>query len=113
MARRRDMAVRPFLDRLYRPGQSFRVPEDDQAIICRCEEVIRGEVARAVGEGCPGPNQLKSFTRAGMGLCQGRLCGHTITETIAQLSGRAPQEVGYYRIRPPIKPLTLGELAGE
>jgi hypothetical protein len=24
-----------------------------------------------------------------------------------------PETVGYYRIRPPIKPLTLGELAGE
>jgi len=24
-----------------------------------------------------------------------------------------PASVGYYRIRPPIKPLTLGELAGE
>jgi thioredoxin reductase len=111
-ARRRDLAVRPFLDRLYRPLPGFRVPEDEEAIICRCEEVTCGDVARAVGEGCPGPNQLKSFTRAGMGPCQGRLCGHTVTETIARLSGRAPQEVGYYRIRTPIKPVTVGDIAG-
>ncbi|MBN9079574.1 MAG: hypothetical protein BGN87_11685 [Rhizobiales bacterium 65-79] len=111
-ARRRDMAVRPFLDRLYRPAQGFRIPEDEETVICRCEEVTCGDVARAVGEGCPGPNQLKSFTRAGMGPCQGRLCGHTVTETMALLSGRTPQEVGYYRIRTPIKPVTVGDIAG-
>jgi NADPH-dependent 2,4-dienoyl-CoA reductase/sulfur reductase-like enzyme len=111
-ARRRDLAVRPFLDRLYRPAPQFRAPVDDQIVICRCEEVRRGELAKAVREGCPGPNQLKSFTRAGMGPCQGRMCGHTVVETIAHLSGRAPGDVGYYRIRMPIKPVTVGEIAG-
>jgi hypothetical protein len=41
------------------------------------------------------------------------MCGLTVTEVIADARGVAPAEVGYYRIRPPIKPLTLGELAGE
>jgi hypothetical protein len=36
-----------------------------------------------------------------------------VTEIIAQARGVTPAEVGYYRIRPPIKPLTLGELASE
>jgi hypothetical protein len=48
-----------------------------------------------------------------MGPCQGRLCGLTVTEVIADARDVAPATVGYYRIRPPIKPLTLGELAGE
>jgi hypothetical protein len=39
------------------------------------------------------------------------MCGLTVTELIALGTGLAPQEVGYYRIRPPIKPITLGELA--
>ncbi|RUM95818.1 FAD-binding protein [Pseudaminobacter arsenicus] len=110
--RRRDLAVRPFLDRLYRPAPRFRAPVDDEVVVCRCEEVRREQLAKAVQEGCPGPNQLKSFTRAGMGPCQGRMCGHTVVETIAQLSGRSPQDVGYYRIRMPIKPVTVGEIAG-
>jgi hypothetical protein len=41
------------------------------------------------------------------------MCGLTVTEVIAQARRVSPAEVGYYRIRPPIKPLTLGELAGE
>nr|WP_255600013.1 NAD(P)/FAD-dependent oxidoreductase [Afifella sp. IM 167] len=111
-ARRRELALRPFLDTLYRPAQAMRVPQDDDVVVCRCEEVLRGDVARAVAEGCPGPNQLKSFTRAGMGPCQGRLCGHTIVETIAALSGAEPEAVGYYRIRMPMKPVTVGDIVG-
>lgn len=111
-ARRRDLAVRPFLDTLYRPRDAFRVPQRDNVIVCRCEEVRRGALAAAAAEGCPGPNQLKSFTRAGMGPCQGRLCGLTVTETLADLSGTSPARTGYYRLRMPIKPVTVGEIAG-
>ena len=58
-----------------------------------------------------GPNQMKAFLRCGMGPCQGRLCGLTVTELIADARGVSPEDVGYYRLRPPVKPITLGELA--
>jgi hypothetical protein len=35
----------------------------------------------------------------------------TVTEVIADARGVPPAEVGYYRVRPPIKPVTLAELA--
>jgi hypothetical protein len=35
----------------------------------------------------------------------------SVSEIIAQARGVPLEEVGYYRIRPPIKPVTLGELA--
>jgi hypothetical protein len=54
---------------------------------------------------------MKAFLRCGMGPCQGRLCGLTVTELIAEHRGVSPQEVGYYRLRPPVKPITVGELA--
>ncbi len=69
------------------------------------------QVLEAVELGCPGPNQLKAFLRCGMGPCQGRLCGLTVTELIARARGASPEEVGYYRLRPPIKPITVAELA--
>jgi NADPH-dependent 2,4-dienoyl-CoA reductase/sulfur reductase-like enzyme len=106
------MRIRPFLDSLYRPRDENRVPKDE-VIVCRCEEVTAGELRHFVKLGCLGPNQAKSFGRCGMGPCQGRLCGLTVTEVIADARDVAPATVGYYRIRPPIKPLTLGELAGE
>ena len=46
-----------------------------------------------------------------MGPCQGRYCGLTVTELLAAENGRSQDDTGYYRIRPPLKPVTLGELA--
>lgn len=106
---RRHLAIRPFLDRLYRPRDEHRIPADE-VTVCRCEEVTAGSIRALVKLGCVGPNQVKSFNRSGMGPCQGRMCGLTVTEVIAQASGLPPQQVGYYRIRPPIKALTLGQL---
>ncbi|MBG7621717.1 FAD-dependent oxidoreductase [Herbaspirillum sp. AP02] len=109
---RKHLGIRPLLDALYRPRPENRIPADD-TIVCRCEEVSAGEIRAYVKLGCTGPNQVKSYGRCGMGPCQGRLCGLTVTEVIADARGVAPPEIGYYRIRPPIKPLTLGELAHE
>ncbi|MDH0746835.1 NAD(P)/FAD-dependent oxidoreductase [Pseudomonas sp. GD03842] len=107
-----NLRIRPFLDALYRPKDENRIPADN-VVVCRCEELTAGEIRQFVALGCTGPNQAKSFGRCGMGPCQGRLCGLTVTEVIAKARGVSAFEVGYYRIRPPIKPITLGELAGE
>jgi bacterioferritin-associated ferredoxin len=110
VAKNRLLAARPFLDALYPPPDAAADIADD-TIVCRCEEVTAGDIRKAVDLGCTGPNQTKSFTRAGMGPCQGRMCGLTVAEIIAAKLNRPMEEVGYYRIRPPIKPLTVGELA--
>ena len=47
-----------------------------------------------------------------MGPCQGRLCGLTVTELMSEARGVAADEIGYYRLRPPAKPITVGEIAG-
>jgi NADPH-dependent 2,4-dienoyl-CoA reductase/sulfur reductase-like enzyme len=101
---------RRFLDLLYRPSAAFRLPEGD-TLVCRCEEVTARQVLDAVALDCAGPNQLKSFLRCGMGPCQGRLCGLTVSELIARARGVSPGEIGYFRLRPPVKPITLAELA--
>ena len=107
---RRQMAIRPLLDAMYPPPDWIgRVGGD--ITVCRCEEVSAGAVRGAAADGAPGPNQAKAFMRAGMGACQGRMCGLTVTEILADMHGKEPEAIGYYRIRPPIKPVTLGELA--
>ena len=107
---RRYRSIRGFLDTLYAPKPWFQLPHDD-TIICRCEEVTAGTVRGAVHLGCLGPNQLKAFSRCGMGNCQGRYCGHSVVNLIADVRDLTPEEVGYYRIRSPIKPVTLEEIA--
>ena len=104
-------ARRRFLDALYRPRAEVLAPSDPEVVVCRCEEVTVAELRAAVALGCQGPNQAKAFTRCGMGPCQGRLCGLTVAAVIAEARGRSPAEVGHHKVRPPLAPVTLGDLA--
>jgi thioredoxin reductase/bacterioferritin-associated ferredoxin len=108
----REKAIRPYLDRLFRPDPGLLVPQDDRTIVCRCEDVSAGEIRKALELGTLGPNQLKSQTRCGMGFCQARLCGLTVSEMIAQFRNENVSKIGYPRIRPPIIPITVEQLAG-
>ena len=101
---------RLFLDTLFKPAKPFRIPKGD-TIVCRCEEITAQDIRDSVAIGATGPNQLKAYRRTGMGPCQGRLCGLTVTELMAEARGKTPQEIGYYRLRAPIKPIMLSELA--
>jgi len=62
--------------------------------------------------GCTGPNQTKFFSRCDMGPCQGRLCGITVTQILAESRHETPQQIGAYRVRAPIKPIPLHSLGG-
>jgi len=101
---------RRFFETLYCPADAFRLPRGD-TIVCRCEEVTAQQIDDAIRAGSAGPNQLKAYTRCGMGPCQGRFCGLTVSEMIARERGVTPAEVGSFRQRFPIRPITLGELA--
>ena len=103
--------MRPFLDQLFAPRASLLAPRDD-VLVCRCESITARQLRDAVGLGAMGPNQVKAFTRCGMGPCQGRLCGLAAAEVIAAARGVGMAETGVFNVRPPLKPVSLGELAG-
>lgn len=107
---RRATAARGFLDALYPPPSHVAGIADD-VVICRCEELTAGEIRAAARVHRGGPDHVKAHTRCGMGPCQGRQCGYPIGQILAREYGQAPAEIGFFRIRPPLKPLTLGELA--
>ncbi len=107
----RETAVRPFLDRLFRPPVAWRVPQDRDAIVCRCEAVPAGEIRTAAGQGAHGLDGLKTFTRCGMGPCQGRLCGLTVAEILAAETSSPLSSITPYHARFPLKPVTLADMA--
>jgi NADPH-dependent 2,4-dienoyl-CoA reductase/sulfur reductase-like enzyme len=109
-ARRRQQATRRFIDHRF-PAPAMAGSLADDVIVCRCERVTAGSIRAAIAEGATGPNRIKTFTRCGMGLCQGRMCGLLLSEIVAHETGRSMDEVGTLRIRPPLKPVSLGELA--
>lgn len=105
-----EQAVRPFLDAAFPPAAEALSPADT-TVVCRCEEVTAGDIRATARVGCVGPNQMKAFNRAGMGQCQGRYCGLSVTQILADANAATAEVTGYYRLRPPFKPVTLGELA--
>lgn len=69
------------------------------------------ELRDAVAQGCIEANQVKAFTRCGMGPCQGRMCGATAAQVIARERGQTADQSGQFRIRLPVRPVSLAELA--
>ncbi len=106
----RALAVRPFLDAAYPVPAEFLAPADE-TIVCRCEEVTAGAVREAARGGAHGMRLMRTATRAGMGPCQGRMCEATVAGLIAQTTGADPAGIGPGRIRSPVKPVTLAEIA--
>jgi NADPH-dependent 2,4-dienoyl-CoA reductase/sulfur reductase-like enzyme len=99
------------LDKLsrIRPGLSELAGED--TLVCRCEELNRSDVEAAIAAGCTTNRTLKVATRAGMGPCQGRMCWPAMARFVALNTGQSVEDVGPPSIRPPIVPVTLGNLA--
>jgi NAD(P)H-nitrite reductase large subunit len=51
-------------------GREGIMKDDRDLIICRCEEITKGEILEAMEMGADTLNEVKRLTRAGMGLCQ-------------------------------------------
>jgi D-hydroxyproline dehydrogenase subunit alpha len=84
----------------------------DDVVVCRCEEVTAGAIRAAVRAGATRLNDLKAWTRLGMGRCQGRICGPIAAQIVAQEAGIPVAAAGDFSARPPLKPLPLGAIAG-
>ena len=107
-ARTRRLAARPMLDALFAPRPMHLA---DETTVCRCEEVSAGDIRQAVRDGCGGMNQLKAYTRCGMGPCQGRICGPVAIEVLAAARGVSVASIESMRTRFPTKPISLQALA--
>jgi NAD(P)H-nitrite reductase large subunit len=86
---------------------------DDDVLVCRCQEVTRGQVRAAIANGARSLRDVKLATRAMMGLCQGRTCRREIARELAA-AGADPARLLPRRERPPVRPVPLAALgAGE
>ncbi|MET9801591.1 NAD(P)/FAD-dependent oxidoreductase [Streptomyces sp. NPDC006368] len=87
---RRRARLRAFADAMaavHRPGPGWTDWLDGATEVCRCEEVTAGRIREAVTElGARDARTVKLLTRAGMGWCQGRVCG----QAVARLAGEDP-----------------------
>jgi NADPH-dependent 2,4-dienoyl-CoA reductase/sulfur reductase-like enzyme len=97
----RMMALRPALVEAIAP----------ETVVCRCEGVTRAEIEAALDDGAADMNQLKQFTRCGMGPCQGRVCGEAAAELVARrIGGR--ERAGFATGRLPLRPVPMEAVLG-
>ena len=108
LSRHREFAT--YLNRTFAFKEGLMDLMHEDTVLCRCEEVTVGEVVRAARE-WGATRTIKQLTRAGMGQCQGRICGTLVAQIAARESGKTMQEIGLDSPRPPIKPIPLGALA--
>ncbi|MGI9821883.1 FAD-dependent oxidoreductase [Agromyces sp. Marseille-Q5079] len=88
-----------------RPGWSGWL--EDDTLVCRCEEVPYGRLRETREATCgSGLRSMKLTTRAGLGICQGRICGRTVEELVG-----APAASVTTDRRPIASPIRIGELA--
>jgi len=95
------------------PAGDFIPRPDDLIVICRCEEITRGEIRRAVYDGMLTMNEVKRYLRAGMGLCQGQTCSRLARNIIAGELGLDPSEVDVSLPRSPARPIPMKTYAND
>lgn len=85
--------------------------QSDELMVCRCEEITLGSMRRAAREGASTAEELKRFTRMTMGSCQGRVCQGILERIQTEFSAERPSPSPFPGHRPPVRPVSLGELA--
>ncbi|WP_030902163.1 FAD-dependent oxidoreductase [Streptomyces sp. NRRL F-5126] len=113
LRRARDQG-RAFADRLahaHPVGEQWPGWLRGDTIVCRCEETDYAAVCAAAGDPVSSEARVARLgTRAGLGPCQGRMCGVTVAELRARLGAPDTDPAAPHR-RPVAEPIRLAELA--
>ena len=89
-------------ERLRQIGPLDGAPDDD-LLVCRCEEITKGEIRRAIHQGMFTIEELRRYLRCGMGLCQGQTCGRLVKNIVAAELGVSPTEITSATARAPMR----------
>jgi thioredoxin reductase/bacterioferritin-associated ferredoxin len=105
--------LRAALDDVYRFRRGLYDVATPDTVVCRCEEVCLRDLTRAIADGATTLNQVKAWTRIGMGACQGRMCSIPTAHVVANALGCSIEALGYCTPRPPVKPIGVTALIAE
>jgi len=84
---------------------------DEKIIICRCEDVTRADILKAIREdGFTDLESLRHHLNIGRGPCQGKTCIPLVIRILRQETGASMEEIGLPTARPPVRPIPLGIL---
>jgi NAD(P)H-nitrite reductase large subunit len=80
-----------------------------KTLACRCEDVTLHDLDDAIARGHTDIESLKRYTGFGTGWCQGKWCVALCAKLLVERGGSAALPI---TPRPPVHPMTLGDLAG-
>lgn len=80
--------------------------------VCLCEDVTQADLANSIEEGYDSLELLKRYSTISMGPCQGKMCNMNAIRLAAHFTDRTVAETGVTTSRPPVRPISLGALAG-
>ena len=96
------------LARAYPVRDGWKTWSTAETLVCRCEEVTRGELEDAAADrGLDDGRAMKLSSRAGLGMCQGRVCSRNVAALLAE-PGAVPKPS---MKRPIAVPVRLRDLA--
>jgi bacterioferritin-associated ferredoxin len=81
--------------------------EPEERYICRCEEVTEKEIRLAIQAGAKSVIEIKRWTRAGMGICQGRSCRRLVERILAEELNVKPEDIEISSFRQPVRPVSI------
>jgi len=93
-------------------GEFIPAPDDDM-IICRCEEITKGEIRSAVHDGMYTLTDIRRFLRTGMGLCQGQTCAKLVKGIVSRELGVSPADLEPATARAPMRPIEMKVMAND
>lgn len=106
----RKERFRRALRRMHAVGPGIYELATPDTVVCRCEEVTVAALESAL-DATNDVNVVKSLTRAGMGLCQGRNCQRQIVASLATRHGGLIGALPVATARPPVRPVPIGAVA--
>ncbi len=86
---------------------SDKTAKDEDVVICRCEEITRGEIAEVIRRGARSIPAVRRRTSAGLGLCHGRTCTRQIAQVLKEELGIPMEQLKPATVRPPVRPILI------
>ena len=99
-------------DRSVDLGEFVPQPDDDM-IVCRCEEVTKGQIRQAVHDGMFTITEIRRYIRTGMGLCQGQTCAKLVKRIVANELKVSMDVLEPASSRAPMRPIEMEVFARE
>lgn len=87
--------------------------DDDDILICRCEEVTKGEIRKAIHQGIFTIEEMRRYLRTSMGLCQGQTCSKLVKSIMAKELKVSPLEIEPAVSRAPMRPTEMKILGND